>query len=109
MHANIIPEQKHALMIHSARIQSQAVLVSLTCLMGHSAGPLFAVTTAEDILKAVEGKEDLIVVVCCSNATTTEVVANLRSGDSLVDAIAGGAEELPESTRRSPEQELRGA
>ena len=82
-------------MIHSVGRKSRFFLMSLACLAILAIGPLFAAKTAEDILKAIEGKDSLIVVVGSGDAATAEVAAGLgKSGNSLVHVIAGGAEEM---------------
>ena len=57
-------------MIHSVRRKSRFFLMSLTCVAILAIGPLFAAKTAEDILKAIEGKDSLIVVVGSGDAAT---------------------------------------
>ena len=73
----------------------QTLITSLACLAFLATGPLFAATTAENILKAIDGKNGLIVVIGGGNAEFAKVAAGLgKSGDSLVHAIAGSADEL---------------
>jgi hypothetical protein len=72
----------------------QTLLTSLASLAVLATGSLFAATTTKDILKAIDGNHGLIVVIGGKNAESAKVAAGLgKSGDSLVHAIAGSADE----------------
>jgi len=96
-------------MIHSVCRHSHTVLFSLTCAAIIAAGPLFGATTAEGILNAVESKSGLIVIVGCGEPSAPEVAAGLgTSGDWLVHAVAGSAQELAEFNKAIAEAEVKG-
>ncbi len=81
-------------MIDSINRHFRFVFFSLIC-CAIAAGQLSAATTAEKILDSTEANGGLIVVVGCGDAAAPEVAADLgKSGDWLVHAIAGDAEEL---------------
>ncbi|MDP6036895.1 MAG: hypothetical protein QGG55_12660, partial [Verrucomicrobiota bacterium] len=67
----------------------------MACLAILAAGPVFAATTAQTILKSAGGNNGLIVVIGSGDAAAAKVAAGLgKSGDSLVHVIAGSAGEL---------------
>ncbi|NQU25483.1 MAG: hypothetical protein HQ567_29720 [Candidatus Nealsonbacteria bacterium] len=82
-------------MTHSVSRSFWTFLFALMCFAVLAAGPVFAATTAEEILNSVESKSGLVVVVGCGDAAAPALAADLgKSGDWLVHAIAGNAEEL---------------
>ena len=96
-------------MAHSISRNSRTILFSLTCLAVLASGPLFAATTAQEIVNSVECQSGLIVVVGCGEATAPKVAADLgKSGDWLVHAIAGSARELEQFNKAIAEAEVKG-
>jgi len=96
-------------MIHSICRQSQTVLFFLTWAAILVAGPLFAASTAETILNSVESESGLIVVVGCGEPSAPGVAAGLgASGDRLVHAVAGSAQELAGFNKAIAEAEVKG-
>jgi outer membrane protein assembly factor BamB len=82
-------------MIRCDTRRSRIVHFALACCAVLAAGPLFAATTAEEILKSAGGQGGLIAVVGCGEATAPKVAADLgKGGDWLVHAVAGDAQEL---------------
>ena len=82
-------------MIHHVTKKPRVFLLSLACLAVLAAGPVFAATTAQAILKSTGGNNGLIVVIGSGDAAAAKVAAGLgKSGDSLVHVIAGSAGEL---------------
>jgi len=96
-------------MIHSVSGHFRTVLFALTCCAVFAAGPIFAATTAEEILNSVEAKSGLIVVVGCGEAAAPGVAADLgKSGDWLVHAIASSAQELAQFKKAIAEADAKG-
>ncbi len=88
-------KQEYTSMTNHIRKKSKISLMALIGFAVVATAPLFAAQTADDILKEIEGKSGLIVVVGSGDEATGEVAAGLgKSGNSLVHVIAGGAEEL---------------
>lgn len=96
-------------MIHSVSAYSRTVLVVLTCSVALAVGPLFAATTAEELLRSVDRQSGLIVVIGCGDAAAPEIATDLgRSGDWLVHAIAGSAEELARFNKAIADARVKG-
>jgi len=94
-------------MTHSVSRNSRTILFALTCIAVLTAGPLFAATTAEEIFSSVESTSGLIVVVGCGEASAPEAATGLgKSGDWLVHAIAGSAQELAQFNKAIAEAGL---
>ncbi len=91
----------------SGRLRS--ILFSLTCIAILAAGPLFAETTAEAILHSAESQSGLIAVLGCGEALAPEVATGLgQSGNWLVHAVAGDAQELARFNQAIAEADVKG-
>lgn len=96
-------------MIHSFSRLLRTVAFSLTLGATLAAGPLFAATTAEEILNSAEAKSGLVVVVGAGDAAAPAVAADLgKNGNWLVHAIAGSAEELAQFNEAIATSEVKG-
>lgn len=96
-------------MIHSVSRHFRTILCALVCCAVLITGPLFAATTAEEILNSVEAKSGLLVVVGCGEPAAPDVAADLgKSGDWLVHAIASNAQKLAQFNRAIAEAEVKG-
>ncbi len=96
-------------MTHFPVRTSPTTLVSLTCLAALAAGPLLAATSIQETVDSSGRKSGLIVVLGCGEARAPEVAAGLgESGNWLVHAIVGGAQELARFNRVIADTDVKG-
>ncbi len=87
----------------------RSLLFVLTCLTALTTGSLFAATTGEQILGAIESEGGLVVVLGCNDADAATIATDLgKGGNWLVHAIAGSAAELDRFDQAIAKAEVKG-